>query len=152
MTQTKTNEVLSISIHQLTCKFETIASHQKAMDTQIAQITQQVSYQGHLLDQPEINPRGHINTLFAVGERLEESPVMILHETVSVPDSTGTDERKEDESLSSNEKVSPSPPICPYQPPAPFPQRFLNMLSRIYADTPFSEALKKVKRRTFHPA
>jgi len=36
--QTKTNEAFSVSINQLTSKFDAIASHQKAMDTQIAQI------------------------------------------------------------------------------------------------------------------
>ena len=53
--------------------------HQKAMDTQIAQ---QVSYlsrpQGHLTGQPETNARGHINAISAMGEGLEESPVMVL--------------------------------------------------------------------------
>ena len=39
-TQTKTNEALSASINQLTSKFDAMASHQKDMDTQIAQIVQ----------------------------------------------------------------------------------------------------------------
>jgi len=53
---------------------------------------------------------------------------------------------------------SPAPPIRPYQPQVPYPQRlawtkllqlelkyarFLEMLRRIYADTPFLETLKK---------
>ena len=42
-TQTKTNEVLSESINQLNSKFDAMAAHQKAMDTQVAQIAQQVS-------------------------------------------------------------------------------------------------------------
>ena len=43
---------------------------------------------------------------------------------ISVPDSTGTAEQKEEESLSSIEKVSlPSPIARPYQPPVPYPQR-----------------------------
>jgi len=42
--QTKTNKTLSASINQLTSKFNTMAIHQKAMDTQIAQIAQQVSH------------------------------------------------------------------------------------------------------------
>jgi len=44
-TQNKTNKALSASINQLTSKFETMASHQKAMDTQIIEIAQQVSHQ-----------------------------------------------------------------------------------------------------------
>jgi len=38
VTQSKTNEALSVLINQLTSKFGTMASHQKAMDTQIAKI------------------------------------------------------------------------------------------------------------------
>jgi len=38
--QTKTNESLSVSINLLTPKFNATATHQKAMDTQIAQIAQ----------------------------------------------------------------------------------------------------------------
>ena len=60
--------------------------------------------------------------------------------------------------MSSSGKVSSSLPVCPYQPPVPFPQRmawaklfklepkfvrFLDVLRRIYADTPLLEALKK---------
>ena len=49
-----------------------------------------------------------------MGEGLEESPIMVLQKTVSVPDSGGTDEQKEEESLSSNEKVGPSSPVPLY--------------------------------------
>jgi len=42
--QTKTNEAVTASITQLTSKFDAMATHQKAMDTQIAQIAQQVSH------------------------------------------------------------------------------------------------------------
>jgi len=51
-TQSKTNETLTVAINQLTSQFDAMATHQKAMDTQIAQIVQQVSRlsrsQGHL--------------------------------------------------------------------------------------------------------
>ena len=66
-TQSKTNETLTLSINQLTSQFEAMATHQKAMDTQIAQIAQQVSHlsrpQGHLPGQAETNPRGHVNAI-----------------------------------------------------------------------------------------
>jgi len=42
--QTKTNESLSASINLLTSKFNAMATHQKAMDSQITQIAQQVSH------------------------------------------------------------------------------------------------------------
>ena len=44
---------------------------------------------------------------------------MVLQETVSPLDSTGTDEQKEEESLSSIRKVSHAPSVRPYQLPVP---------------------------------
>jgi len=107
-TQTKTNEALSASINQLNSKFDAMASHQKAKDTQIAQIAQQVNHlswpQGHLPGQPETNPKGHINVVSVMGESLEKSHVMVLQEMVAVPKSVGTTEQNEKEGLSSNRK------------------------------------------------
>ena len=91
-TQTKTNEVLSEQINQLSSKFDVMASHQKAMDTQIAQIAQLVSSlprsQGQLPSQPEVNSRGHVNVVYTRNEGVVESPVMVLQEVAPVPIST----------------------------------------------------------------
>ena len=61
-TQSKTNEALGESVSQLSSKFETVTTHQKMLENQIAQIAQQVSHlsrpQGHLPGQPETNPKG----------------------------------------------------------------------------------------------
>ena len=66
-TQAKTNEALGESISQWTTKFETITTHQKMLENQIAQIAQQVSHlfrpQGHLPSQPETNPKGQMNAI-----------------------------------------------------------------------------------------
>jgi len=71
-TETKTNEALSASINQLNSKSDVMATHQKAIDTQIAYIAQQVSHllrpQGHLSGQPETNPKGHINAISVMRE------------------------------------------------------------------------------------
>jgi len=57
-------------------------AHQKTMDTQIAQIAQQVSHlsrpQGQLPGKPEVSPRRHVNAISTMNEGLEESPVMVL--------------------------------------------------------------------------
>jgi len=58
-----------------------------------------------------------------MSEGLEESPVTVLQETVVVLDSAGTDEQKEEGKLSSNGEVMPPPPVCPYHPPIPYPQK-----------------------------
>ena len=79
---------------------------------------------------------------------LDEILVMVLQETISVPDSVGTEGQQKEEKLSPIEMVSPAPPIPPYQPPVPYPQRlawtkllqlepkyarFLDVLKRVYA-------------------
>ena len=67
------------------------------------------------------NPRGHINVIFVMEGGLEENLVTVVQEIVLVPDSTGTIEQKEEDSLNSTEKVSlPSPAVHPYQSLVPY--------------------------------
>jgi len=76
-TQTKTNEPLGENISQLNTKFEGLSSHQKMMETQLAQITQQVSHlsrpQRHLPGQLKVNPKGYMNAIIhRSGKQLDE--------------------------------------------------------------------------------
>jgi len=68
------------------------------MDIEITQIAQQVSHLsrpwGHLPGPLETNSKGHINAMFVIEEGLEENPVMVLQETVTVPKSVGTNEQR----------------------------------------------------------
>ena len=125
VTQTKNNESLGESVNLLTSRLDVMAAHQKTMDAQIAQIAQQVSHlsrpQGHLPSQPETKPRGHVNGMPMMGERLEESPVMVLQGAVSIPDSVGTEGKKRKESLSSVGETGPSTFARSYRPSVPFP-------------------------------
>jgi len=109
-TQTTTNETLKESIHLLTSRVDAMAAHQKTMDTQIAQIAQQVSHlsrpQGQLPGQPEVNPRRHVNAISTMEEGLEESQVMVLQEVVPVPDFVGTEGQRQKENQSSAEEIS----------------------------------------------
>jgi len=95
------------------------------MDTQVAQITQQVSHlsrpQRHLPGQLEINPRGHVNAVSTVRDGLEESPVMVLQETVSNPVSEGAERHQSERRSTLIEMESTAPPIRPYQPWVPYP-------------------------------
>jgi len=83
---------------------------------------------------------------------------MVLQEVIRVPDSIGTEgKKKKEESMISTEEATPTPPTRPYQPPVPYPQqlawsklrplepkfaRFPKILRRIYACSPFLDALK----------
>ena len=137
MTQTKTNEALGESVSQLTAKFETMTTHQKMMENQIAQIAQQVRHlsrpQGHLSGQPETNPKGQMNTITLRSGRELESPPMPVREERRETDDEG-DAAKEAPIEPSSERVHTertqeigaeqvSPPVKPYTPPVPYPQR-----------------------------
>ena len=95
-----------------------MAAHQKAMDTQVAQIAQQVSSlsrpQGQLPSQPDVNPRGHVNVVFTRDEGVVESPVMVLQDEAPVPISTGTTLLKNEGALNQEEGGHQPPPIRPY--------------------------------------
>jgi len=127
--QTKTNEAVAALISQLTSKVDAMATHQKAMDRQIAQLAQQVSHlsrpQGHLPSQAETNPRGHVNAISTVRDRLEESPVMVLQEAVSAPALEKADRLHGEGRSTPIEMEDTAPPIRPYQPRVPYPQRLV---------------------------
>ena len=116
--QTKANETLTASINQLTSQFEAMATHQKAIDTQIAQIAQQVSHlsqpQGHLPGQAETNPRGYVNTISTVRVGFEESPMIVLQETVSALVSVGAEGQHSEGRSTPVEMEDIAPPIRPY--------------------------------------
>ena len=61
-----------------------MATHQKMMDNQIAQIAQQVNQlsrpQGHLLGQSETNPKGQMNAITLRSGRELEGPVVPMRE------------------------------------------------------------------------
>jgi len=73
--------------------------------------------------QTKTNPRGHVNVISTVRDRLEDSSMLVLQGTVSVPYSVGTErQQKEGRSIPVGME-SPAPPIRPYQPRVPYPQR-----------------------------
>ena len=97
-----------------------MAAHQKTMDTQIAQIAQQVSHlsrsQGQLPGQTEANPRRQVNAISTVGAGLEESPVMVLQEVVPVSAFAGIEGKEKNEGLSPTEETRHQPIDRSYQP------------------------------------
>ena len=82
--QTKTNEALGEAVNQLTAKFETMTTHEKMMENQIAQIVQQVSHlsrpHGHRPSQLKTNPKGQLNAITMQSGRELESPPIPMRE------------------------------------------------------------------------
>ena len=84
---------------------------------------------------------------------------MVLQETVSVSDFARIKRRKVEESLSSDRRSSPTPPVAhTYQPHIPYPQKvawaklfklelrfvqFLDILRKVYANIHFLKPVKK---------
>ena len=91
-----------------------------------------------------------------MGEGLVKSPVIVFQGTVSVLDSVGIKGRKEEENLSSNEKINRSLLVHPYQQPILYLQRLaqsklkprmvrlLDLRKRVNINVPFLEVLKEV--------
>lgn len=166
-TQTKTNDVLTESVSQLTSRVEAISTHQKMMETQIAQIAQQVNHlsrpQGHFPGQPETNPKGQMNAIILrSGKELEGPQVSMKEATPEAPDESSTaqdtppeapNERVHTEETQEAPTERVSPPVKPYRPPVPYPQRlirakeehkygkFLEMLKKFHINIPFLEAI-----------
>ena len=163
-TQTKTNETLSASINQLNSKFDAVASHQKAMDTQIAQQVNHLSRPpGHLPGQPETNPKGQMNVITLRSGKELESPQVPRRDDRSEADSVGDfekevptetpRERAPIEKTTDAQVENVAPPLQPYKPPVPYPQRlvkakeehkygkFLEMLKKFHINIPFLEAI-----------
>jgi len=64
-----------------------------------------------------------VNAISTVRDGLEESPVMVLQQTVSVPDFIGIERQQKEGRSILIEMESPAPLIRPYQPGVPYPQR-----------------------------
>ena len=166
-TQIKTNDVLTESVSQLTSRVEAISTHQKMMETQIAQIAQQVNHlsrpQGHFPGQPETNPKGQMNAIILrSGKELEGPQVSMKEATPEAPDESSTaqdtppeapNERVHTEETQEAPTERVSPPVKPYRPPVPYPQwlirakeehkygKFLEMLKKFHINIPFLEAI-----------
>ena len=66
---------------------------------------------------------GHVNAIYTRNEGVVESPMMVLQGVTIVPISTGIITLKKEGAPNQAEEGHQSPPIRPYQPLVPYPQR-----------------------------
>jgi len=131
---------LNDSIAKLTSKVNSIATHNKMLETQISQVAQQVS-------QPKSN---HLNAFTLRNGRQLEDPVGKPKTSEVVKESN---EPQGEEDIGESEKpIVPTP----YKPKILFPQwlvkpnldtqfkKFVDMLKKIYINVPFIEALSQM--------
>nr|XP_012573962.1 uncharacterized protein LOC101515058 [Cicer arietinum] len=119
------NKSINEALRQLASKLDSMATHNKMLETQITQVSQQVVsssiYLGVLLGYPEPNPKGQLNDVtLRNGKQLEEPKGSDVE--VNVRDKS---ERTQLSSERVDEKKEKSyVPPTPNKPPKPFPQRF----------------------------
>ncbi|XP_020250927.1 uncharacterized protein LOC109828314 [Asparagus officinalis] len=157
--QQTTNEV----VKQLASKMDSLATHNKMLETQITQLAQNVSSSsrpsGMLPGQLETNPRSHVNAITLrsgkqyEGSKMKENDGVDGHHeeknenVIDVDNETQTQEE---------EKVEKYVAPAPYKPPLPFPQRlakaklekqfgkFLEILKKLHINIPFTEAISQM--------
>ncbi|XP_020256161.1 uncharacterized protein LOC109833032 [Asparagus officinalis] len=156
MTQSKLNEEFKQQLQttnevvkQLASKMDSLATHNKMLETQITQLAQNVSSSsrpsGMLPGQPETNPRGHVNAINLMSGKQYEGPKMKENDGVD-----GHHEEKNKNVIDVNnetqmqeeEKVEKYVAPAPYKPPLPFPQ----MLAKAKLEKQFGKFLEILKK------
>ncbi|CAJ2667314.1 unnamed protein product [Trifolium pratense] len=172
--QTQTNkEFLNQNIHtneqikQLTSRLELLTTHNKMLETQIAQVAQQQASTsapaGIFPGQPQQNPRGHVNAVILQSGTQYDGPADPRTKNPTMqPNSDKTTENesepkeKGDSGEETQEKEKPYVPPPPYKPPIPYPQRlvqsknvgqfkkFVELLQKLNITIPFTEAITQM--------
>ncbi|CAJ2633397.1 unnamed protein product [Trifolium pratense] len=172
--QTQTNkEFLNQNIHtneqikQLTSRLDVLTTHNKMLETQIAQVAQQQASTsapaGIFPGQPQPNPRGHVNAVILRSGTQYDGPADPRTKNPAMqPNSDKTTEKesepkeKEDSGEETKEKEKPYVPPPPYKPPIPYPQRlvqsknvgqfkkFVELLQNLNITIPFTEAITQM--------
>ncbi|XP_074277872.1 uncharacterized protein LOC141601482 [Silene latifolia] len=156
--QNQKNEEFSTSISQL-------KSSHKMVETQLAQIAQQVSQsmksQGQFPGNTEANPKGQMNALtLRNGKVLEETTnpksMFVEDKAIVIEDEGKAMEEIVVEKKQAYEKEASLTPPRVYVPPVPFPQRlakakleqkygkFLDILKVMHINIPFLEAISEI--------
>ncbi|CAJ2644607.1 uncharacterized protein LOC123896171 [Trifolium pratense] len=174
--QTQTNkEVLNQNIHtseqikQLTSRLDVLTTHNKMLETQIAQVAQQQASTsapaGIFPGQPQPNPRGHVNAVILrsgtqydgpADPRTKNPAMQPNSDKTTEKESEPNEEGKEESGEETVEKKRPYAPPPPYKPPIPYPQRFeksksvgqfkkfVELLKQLNITIPFTEAITQM--------
>ncbi|XP_057543958.1 uncharacterized protein LOC130823355 [Amaranthus tricolor] len=157
-TQSKQNEHFSTSINQ-------ILAHNKMIDTQMAQMAQQLSnlsvqkgqFPGNTEKNPTTSPHQQLNAVTTRSGRTLHDPAPKVKTSPTVVPAPGTNddvsEEKKDEPVNSDKSIIAG---RTYTPPVSFPSRlaqaklehkyrkFLQVLSKLQINIPFLEAIKEM--------
>ncbi|CAJ2651912.1 uncharacterized protein LOC123905413 [Trifolium pratense] len=166
-TQAQTNLQTSEQIKQITSKLDVLTTHNKMLETQIAQVAQQQASTsaptGIFPGQPQPNPRGHVNAVILRSGTQYDGPADPRTKYPAMqPNFDKTTEKesepkeKQDSGEETKEKEKPYVPPPPYKPPIPYPQRlvqsknvgqfkkFVELLQKLNITIPFTEAITQM--------
>jgi len=113
---------LNDSLAKLTSKVDSIATHNKMLETQISQVAQHMAASSQTTrifpGQTQTNPKGRISVItLRDGKKLEDSVVKVKNSEGQI----GSDEPQSEKAIGENEKPLVSPP---HEPKIPLTQWF----------------------------
>ncbi|XP_058775488.1 uncharacterized protein LOC131649747 [Vicia villosa] len=156
-------------LKQLATKVDALATHNKMLETQIAQVAQQQATTsapaGSFPGQPQPNPKGHANAIILrsgteldgpIDPRLQNPTMYQKPDKATEKPREQLETEKEDENEEASKKEKPYVPPPPYKPPIPYPQRlaksknegqfkkFVELLKQLNVTIPFTEAITQM--------
>ncbi|XP_039687866.1 uncharacterized protein [Medicago truncatula] len=175
LTQTQQNkEFMNQNVHtnelikQLAHKVDSMATHNKMLETQVSQVAQQqaatAAPTGTFPGQPQPNPKGHVNAVtIRSGTELDNSLAAVRVRSRDdgkakdlVSELVDIGETSKSQEVTKKEKEKPYVPPPPYKPSIPYPQRlaksktesqfkkFVELLKSLHLSIPFSEAITQM--------
>ncbi|KAJ9535149.1 hypothetical protein OSB04_un001772 [Centaurea solstitialis] len=160
--QNQKNDYFQNSLTQVTTRLEAMSTHNKMIETQIAQLAQQIANsvrpQGQLPGQPEPNPRAQMNAITLRDGKILKEVERKTRNVVSHGGNGGVSKANEGENVvqAGDPPVESSVKKPTHVPNVPFPARlakakleaklgkFLEMMKQLHINIPFMDAITEV--------
>ncbi|XP_057249960.1 uncharacterized protein LOC104891359 [Beta vulgaris subsp. vulgaris] len=142
-------------IEKLETKVDQIAISNRNVELQLGQLANAINSrsQGALPSKTEVNPKQHCNAVTLINGK----ELSTIKSTIKENESASESEKEKEKYEAEKEPEStPPPPLRPYVPPIPFPQRlkqtkldsefqkFLKMFKQLHINIPFIDALMQI--------
>ncbi|KAJ9535221.1 hypothetical protein OSB04_un001694 [Centaurea solstitialis] len=160
--QNQKNDYFQNSLTQVTTRLEAMSTHNKMIETQIAQLAQQIANsvrpQGQLPGQPEPNPRAQMNAITLRDGKILKEVEKKTRNVVSHGGNGGISKANEGENVgqAGDPPVESSVKKPTHVPNVPFPARlakaeleaklgkFLEMIKQLHINIPFMDAITEI--------
>ncbi|KAJ9553598.1 hypothetical protein OSB04_017643 [Centaurea solstitialis] len=160
--QNQKNDYFQNSLTQVTTCLEAMSTHNKMIETQIAQLAQQIANsvrpQGQLPGQPEPNPRAQMNAITLRDGKILKEVEKKTRNVVSHGGNEGVSKANEGENVvqAGDPPVESSVKKPTHVPNVPFPARlakakleaklgkFLEMMKQLHINIPFMDAITEI--------